>query len=760
LQSWRLHDGAADLVTYEQLKRIGDWQLTEEAQRSALAELVSAIADLDTSSRWGEGRTAASDGQRFSLPRRVLQQTYSTRFSDFALEFYTFVADNYAPFHSLPIECTDRDAAFVLDGLLYNESELEIEEHYTDTHGYTEISFAPFAMPGLRFCPRIRGVQHRRIYRINPNCDYGLLTSLVSRSDQTIDTAQIAEQWDRMGQLYASLKTGNVTASVALKLKKQRLYRPSNGEQYPNLQAILVRPDQLGDHRTAVAKEHTALPIRNYAYGSLLGSRLGSSWETSYLRTGAAKNMSFPHPIRSLAQLPDLSCLSEICREYNVEITAFGSLVRRLARALVESEDTPDKPLPDLFELVPFLSDIDLRHSGKATRTAEIRRAILGQVPFSECFRWEILSEEELRRFTDDEVHLPVIPVNKLTLGTRAGNGIQDPFNGYKDLQSRKYHFMRSPFRYRSSLIRDYKESEFLSLLHYLRILCEEPKPTMDQPGWEAIQEIARDIQTQAILGALEESAYLRARFRYRSQALRASCRDEAFWQELTGQSGIGEAIEFINRRLPIYVLDMTSSERQDEEKIMLSDLIASSCRLVGDRFRVHDTPLDEPKYENAERAWMQVSQSRQPLELVSDHALPRLAEGQRIVADAPEFRFYPGKAPSAFGDEHLHFQILLPPEHAKLCREHGETKLAAFLLLTEEQKAINGELTLRSFALPLPTVCGLLESRKLDGTVQTCLQIRANCGRMLETFPELLWENRPGETSACRLKLFVVGLS
>ena len=115
---------------------------------------MNAIADLDTSSRWGEGRTAASDGQRFSLPRRVLQQTYSTRFSDFALEFYTFVADNYAPFYSLPIECTDRDAAFVLDGLLYNESELEIEEHYTDTHGYTEINFAAFAMLGLRFCLR------------------------------------------------------------------------------------------------------------------------------------------------------------------------------------------------------------------------------------------------------------------------------------------------------------------------------------------------------------------------------------------------------------------------------------------------------------------------------------------------------------------------------------------------------------------------------------------------------------------------------
>jgi TnpA family transposase len=125
---------------------------------------------------------------------------------------------------------SDRDAAFVLDGLRYNESELEIEEHYTDTHGYTEINFAAFAMLGLRFCPRIRGVQHQRIYRIDPNCDYGSLISLVSRADQTIDTVQIAEQWDRMGQLYASLKTGQVTTSVALKRlvgfsAKNRFYR-------------------------------------------------------------------------------------------------------------------------------------------------------------------------------------------------------------------------------------------------------------------------------------------------------------------------------------------------------------------------------------------------------------------------------------------------------------------------------------------------------------------------------------------------------
>jgi TnpA family transposase len=147
----------------------------------------------------------------------VLQQTYSHRFHDYALEFYSFVADNYAPFYSMPIECTDRDAAYVLDGLLYNESDLVLEEHYTDTHGYTEINFAAFAMLGRHFAPRIRGLQHQRIYRIDPDKDYGPLKPLVDSWDRTIHLDWICEQWDRMGQFYASLESGHTTASTALK---------------------------------------------------------------------------------------------------------------------------------------------------------------------------------------------------------------------------------------------------------------------------------------------------------------------------------------------------------------------------------------------------------------------------------------------------------------------------------------------------------------------------------------------------------------
>jgi TnpA family transposase len=135
-----------DGMSYHRLKQITDWQFHDENQRGALAKVVNAITNLDITKSWGEGKTSSSDGQRFSLRRKVLAQTYSHTFHDFALEFYSFIADNYAPFYSLLHECTDRDAPYVLDGLMYNESDLNIEEHYTDTHGFTDINFAAFAM--------------------------------------------------------------------------------------------------------------------------------------------------------------------------------------------------------------------------------------------------------------------------------------------------------------------------------------------------------------------------------------------------------------------------------------------------------------------------------------------------------------------------------------------------------------------------------------------------------------------------------------
>ena len=208
-------------IAYRRLKYVSDWRLVEENQRAALAAIVHGISRLDAAGHWGDGTTSASDGQRFAMPHKVLQRTYSTRFNDFALEFYSFVADNYAPFYSRPIECTDRDAPFVLDGVLYHESDLDLEEHYTDTHGYTEINFAAFGMVGMRFCPRIRSLHRQRIYCADPGRDHGVLEPVLKRGRRAVNFRLIAEQWDRIGQFYAAFPAGHATASAAL----QRLNR-------------------------------------------------------------------------------------------------------------------------------------------------------------------------------------------------------------------------------------------------------------------------------------------------------------------------------------------------------------------------------------------------------------------------------------------------------------------------------------------------------------------------------------------------------
>jgi TnpA family transposase len=204
-------------VSYKQIQRITDWQLTEEAHRFALAKIVNAIGDLEISKEWGPGETSSSDEQRFEYHRKTAQQTFSVKLRDFALGFYTFVADNYAPYFSQPMECTNRDAPYVLDGILYNESDLDIQEHFTDTHGYTEINYAVFGMLGKTFSPRIKNVKEQRIYRIDDGKNYGDLEPIVAGRNKKIHLEWIEEYWDKIAYLCASLESGFVTASTVLK---------------------------------------------------------------------------------------------------------------------------------------------------------------------------------------------------------------------------------------------------------------------------------------------------------------------------------------------------------------------------------------------------------------------------------------------------------------------------------------------------------------------------------------------------------------
>jgi TnpA family transposase len=56
------------------------------------------------------------------------------------------------------------------------------------------------------------------LYIIDEKIYYGSLDPFVAGTDHTIKVKHIVGNWDRMAQFYASLESGHVTASTALKL--------------------------------------------------------------------------------------------------------------------------------------------------------------------------------------------------------------------------------------------------------------------------------------------------------------------------------------------------------------------------------------------------------------------------------------------------------------------------------------------------------------------------------------------------------------
>jgi TnpA family transposase len=129
------------------------------------------------------------------------------------LTFYTWTSDQFSQYGTKVVSSTVRDATYVLDEILDNQTELEILEHTTDTAGYTEIVFALFDLLGLRFSPRIKDLPDQSLYRLNKQVKYQYLEPLLKG---TINTKSILANYDDLLRLAGSLKLGWVTASLII----------------------------------------------------------------------------------------------------------------------------------------------------------------------------------------------------------------------------------------------------------------------------------------------------------------------------------------------------------------------------------------------------------------------------------------------------------------------------------------------------------------------------------------------------------------
>jgi TnpA family transposase len=96
--------------------------------------------------------------------------------------------------------------------ILDNQTVLPIEEHTTDTHGYTEMIFGAYDLLGLRFAPRIRDLDRQRLYRHGTP----LPVETAELLKHKIRPELILPYWDQLLRLAASLRHGWAPASLLL----------------------------------------------------------------------------------------------------------------------------------------------------------------------------------------------------------------------------------------------------------------------------------------------------------------------------------------------------------------------------------------------------------------------------------------------------------------------------------------------------------------------------------------------------------------
>lgn len=197
------------------------WYFSLSNVLKANDRIVDMIDKLAISSVFRKNRKikhTASDGQKFNVAVPSLQATYSVKYfgTGKGVSVYSFIDDKFALFYNTVFSSSEREATYVIDGLLHNDVDRNDQNtewrHSTDTHGYTELIFGATHLLNTSFAPRIKNYSKQIIYGFESPSYYKRLGYFWLPS-RKINTELIEEQWDNILRLIATIRLKEATAS-------------------------------------------------------------------------------------------------------------------------------------------------------------------------------------------------------------------------------------------------------------------------------------------------------------------------------------------------------------------------------------------------------------------------------------------------------------------------------------------------------------------------------------------------------------------
>ncbi len=168
-------------------KNIGEIDLENTVNRyfspenlqNANAKIVNFLNNLELPNllRRSQDRLhTSSDGQKYTVSVPSLNANHSFKYfgHDKGVTVYSFIDERHLLFYSMVISAAEREAAYVIDGLLHNEV-IKSDIHSTDSHGFTEIVFGVTHLLGFSFAPRLKQLSKHRLYSFEKRKSYETL---------------------------------------------------------------------------------------------------------------------------------------------------------------------------------------------------------------------------------------------------------------------------------------------------------------------------------------------------------------------------------------------------------------------------------------------------------------------------------------------------------------------------------------------------------------------------------------------------------
>lgn len=219
------------IVTFEELRHIKKFFLNKDDLREAINTVVNAIFRMRNPKIWRSVSTAcAADSKQFGCYTKNLMTEWSPRHHNSGVMIYWHVSDQYICVYSQLKTCTSSEVASMLQGIMSQETGMEIESQYVDSHGKSELGFALSYLEKFDLLPRYKTIGNQKIYLPSDDFQVKNISAITTRS---IDWALIEEQYDEVIKHAVALKIGTATAETII-----RKFARSN-YQHPTFKAFI-----------------------------------------------------------------------------------------------------------------------------------------------------------------------------------------------------------------------------------------------------------------------------------------------------------------------------------------------------------------------------------------------------------------------------------------------------------------------------------------------------------------------------------------